>query len=96
MLLRRARKLNKEESKDSFFVKHLVNQSNGGIMPTKFARNPASRERRKRVITRLEAQLLTGFKAVKNEETSEISTVKLTEEDRKRIETEIETLKTRT
>jgi hypothetical protein len=61
----------------------------------KFAKHPAAVERRKRAAKRLEAQLMTGYKTVTDEETGQISTAKLTEEDRKRIEKELETLKTR-
>lgn len=65
------------------------------MTPTKFDRSPAAVERRRRVMKRLENQLLTGFKTVKDETSGNIGTAPLTEEDRKRIIKELETLKTR-
>jgi len=64
-------------------------------MPKKFDRGSKAVDRRKAASKRLENQLLTGFKTVTDKETGQISTEKLTEEDRKRIEKELETLKTR-
>lgn len=59
-----------------------------------YDRSPAAIARRKRVLKRLENQLLTGFKSTKNE-LGEIISVKLTDEDRRRIEKELEKIKTR-
>jgi hypothetical protein len=64
-------------------------------MPKRHDRSPAAAERRKATIKRLENQLLTGFKTVTNAETGEVGTEKLTDDDRQRINKEIETLKTR-
>ena len=61
----------------------------------KFNTSPAAVLRRKRVITRLENQLLTGFKTVYNAETGEIGTEKLSIADKERIIKEIDTLKKR-
>lgn len=63
-------------------------------MPAKFDRSPRAKGRRQAVIKRLDNQLLTGFKTV-NDAEGKIGTAPLTEEDRKRIKSEIETLKTR-
>ena len=57
-------------------------------------KSPAAVRRRQVVIKRLENQLLTGYKSVKNE-LGEISSVKLDEKDVERIKNEISTLKTR-
>ena len=64
-------------------------------MPKKFNRSPAATERRKRVIKRLEIQLLTGFKTVSDGQ-GNISSVRLEDKDIARIKKEIETLKSRT
>lgn len=64
-------------------------------MAEKHDKSPDAVHRRRTVIKRLGNQLLTGFKTITNAETGEISTEKLTEDDRKRIEKEIETLKKR-
>ena len=63
------------------------------VKPKKFNRSPQAKARRVRVIKRLENQLLTGFKPVK--EDGKMSTAPLTDKDRDRIKKEIETLKTR-
>lgn len=60
----------------------------------RFDRSPYAVQRRKSVIKRLENQLLTGFKNVTNEK-GEIGSEKLNEQDVKRINKEVETLKTR-
>lgn len=67
-----------------------------GHARTRFARKKSSlqaRKRRKRAMKRLEAQLEDGHKIV-TEERKDVSK-ELTEEDRRRIKKEIETLKTR-
>ncbi len=55
--------------------------------------NPAKVDRRKGALKRLENQLLTGYKTVNVE--GGIGTAPLTEEDKVRINKEIEILKTR-
>lgn len=67
-------------------------------MPRKFVRNSqehvsGSSIRRRSALKRLENQLLTGFKNIWDEDV--MKSEPLTEEDRKRITKEIETLKTR-
>lgn len=62
--------------------------------------NTKKQERRKRTLTRLESQLSSGVKPMKEKvlgkmKTFTNKTVPLTEKDRKRIENEIQTLKTR-
>lgn len=59
-----------------------------------YDKSPAAIARRRRVMKRLENQLLIGYKSVQNE-LGEISSVKLTEDDKKRIEKELEKIKTR-
>lgn len=63
-------------------------------MPKKFDTSPAAVQRRRRVIQRLQTQLVTGYKPVNNGDGT-MSTVKMTEDDRKRIEKEISILETR-
>lgn len=58
-----------------------------------FNKSAKAMERRKRVIKRLENQLVTGYKPVVEE--GKMSTVPLTESDRIRIKHEIAILKSR-
>lgn len=60
-----------------------------------FSRSPKVVERRRRVIKRLENQLLTGFKTVMDSMSKAIGTAPLTEGDKIRIKHEIAILKAR-
>lgn len=62
-------------------------------MPKKFNKSPATVRRRQRVIQRLRAQLVTGYKPVVEDKV--MSTIKLSDADRARIEREISILETR-
>jgi hypothetical protein len=63
-------------------------------MPKKFDDSPGAVKRRQGAMKRLENQLLTGYKSVKDE-LGNISSVKLTDDDIKRIKLEIDIIKTR-
>ena len=62
-------------------------------MPKKFDDSPQAVERRRRVIKRLENQLLTGYKTVNVGVAT--GTEPLTDADKARINKELEILKTR-